>query len=63
MFYSFEIPLVCIKIDSNVSINLSIYLVSLKLPSKIKILIIVRGDWDSRANLMPIYGDLCQIKL
>ena len=25
--------------------------------------IIVRGDRDSRANLMPIYGDLYQIKL
>ena len=24
---------------------------------------IVRGDRDSRANLMPIYGDLYQIKL
>ena len=24
---------------------------------------IVRGDQDSRANLMPIYGDLYQIKL
>ena len=23
---------------------------------------IVRGDRDSRANLMPIYGDLYQIK-
>ena len=27
------------------------------------ILIIVRGDRDSRATLMPIYGDLYQIKL
>ena len=25
--------------------------------------ILVRGDRDSRANLMPIYGDLYQIKL
>ena len=25
--------------------------------------VIVRGDRDSRANLMPIYGDLYQIKL
>ena len=25
--------------------------------------LIVRGDQDSRANLMPIYGDLYQIKL
>ena len=25
--------------------------------------LIVRGDRDSRANLMPIYGDLYQIKL
>ena len=24
---------------------------------------LVRGDRDSRANLMPIYGDLYQIKL
>ena len=24
---------------------------------------IVKGDQDSRANLMPIYGDLYQIKL
>ena len=24
---------------------------------------LVRGDLDSRANLMPIYGDLYQIKL
>ena len=24
---------------------------------------VVRGDRDSRANLMPIYGDLYQIKL
>ena len=27
------------------------------------ILMIVSGDWDSRATLMPIYGDLYQIKL
>ena len=27
------------------------------------VLVIVRGDRDSRANLMPIYGDLYQIKL
>ena len=26
-------------------------------------LMLVRGDRDSRANLMPIYGDLYQIKL
>ena len=26
-------------------------------------IVIVRGDWDSRANLMPIYGDLYQSKL
>ena len=25
--------------------------------------VLVRGDRDSRANLMPIYGDLYQIKL
>ena len=25
--------------------------------------LLVRGDRDSRANLMPIYGDLYQIKL
>ena len=25
--------------------------------------LLVRGDRDSRATLMPIYGDLCQIKL
>ena len=25
--------------------------------------ILVRGELDSRANLMPIYGDLYQIKL
>ena len=25
--------------------------------------ILVRGDRDSRANLMPIHGDLYQIKL
>ena len=28
-----------------------------------KIVQLVRGDRDSRANLMPIYGDLYQIKL
>ena len=28
-----------------------------------KLVPIVRGDRDSRANLMPIYGDLYQIKL
>ena len=28
-----------------------------------KLGLIVRGDRDSRANLMPIYGDLYQIKL
>ena len=27
------------------------------------ITIVVRGDRDSRATLMPIYGDLYQIKL
>ena len=27
-----------------------------------KLAFIVRGDRDSRANLMPIYGDLYQIK-
>ena len=27
------------------------------------ILLVVRGDRDSRGNLMPIYGDLNQIKL
>ena len=31
-------------------------------PIYVKILL-VRGDQDSRANLMPIYGDLYQIKL
>ena len=30
---------------------------------KYSINFIVRGDWDSRAILMPIYGDLYQIKL
>ena len=29
----------------------------------VHILVIVRGDRDSRANLMPIYGDRYQIKL
>ena len=27
------------------------------------LLVLVRGDRDSRANLMPIYGDLYKIKL
>ena len=31
--------------------------------SKMTIFIIVRGDRDSRANLMPIYDDLYQNKL
>ena len=29
----------------------------------IQLMHLVRGDRDSRANLMPIYGDLYQIKL
>ena len=37
----------------------TMYLVALG----IKCNVIVRGDRDSRANLMPIYGDLYQIKL
>ena len=32
-------------------------------PDVFTLYIIVRGDRDSRANLMPIYGDLYQIKL
>ena len=31
--------------------------------NKSEIRLIVRGDQDSRATLMPIYGDLYQIKL
>ena len=33
------------------------------MPTTAVLLQIVRGDRDSRANLMPIYGDLYQIKL
>ena len=42
---------------------LDFFIIGIQLYVRLSLYLLVRGTRDSRATLMPIYGDLYQIKL